>query len=234
MPSLWEACRLGDMEEVVAALARGEDVNSVQESQDKARGLPPMGVSCLMIALDHALTSRGLQVAHHLLDQPGIDVAWRTEDNCTALHWACDDGYVEIVRRLVAVAGLPLEGPEAEADCGLTPLGLAIENQSTKVIKLLVGKGIDLWATDHSGTSLEEYAEENMGEGLQDFLNTLKEARKAQEDKEDEEDSEDEEDEEDNEDQEDSEDKKDKEAEKEKGEGRESTAKKPRLESQDN
>ena len=85
MSPIWDLCEEGNLEEVRAALARGEDVNS---SDGDMTGL--------MLALHRGHNS----VVELLLSQPSLDVNSSDSGGSTALHWV--DSNVTGLRLLLA------------------------------------------------------------------------------------------------------------------------------------
>ena len=71
MGSLWEACRAGDLEGELAALGRGEDINSTGVGTHADIEV----TSCLMEAVD----SDHEELVALLLEQPALDVNLRID-----------------------------------------------------------------------------------------------------------------------------------------------------------
>ena len=87
--SLPYLCKVGGLEEVRAALARGQEVNQTDAG----------GFTGLMRAAHKGHEA----VVELLLQQPELDVNLTCGHyRQTALHWACGQGHPGIVRRLLA------------------------------------------------------------------------------------------------------------------------------------
>ena len=87
MSPLWELCNDGELAEVRAALALGEDVNS--------KGL--FGTTALMYAVSRKHNS----IVKLLLDQPAVDVNVKSNDGWTALYLAAGHNNAEGARMLL-------------------------------------------------------------------------------------------------------------------------------------
>ena len=94
MPSFWQLCEQGKLEEVKKALGNGEDVN---DSGD-------VGVTALMSAICNGHKS----VVKLLLEHPDIEVNEKRDDGRTALHYAVLVDNVEVTRLLLKHQGLDL------------------------------------------------------------------------------------------------------------------------------
>ena len=94
--NLFQACTEGRLEEVRAALARGEDVNMRVGGY---RRTPLM----------EAVTGEQEDIADLLLQQPGLDVALRDTCGNSALHLAAIRGSQGLVRRLTQAVGVRIQ-----------------------------------------------------------------------------------------------------------------------------
>ena len=87
MASLRGLCMFGNLAEVQAALARGEDVNSKDSD----------GITALMWAVMYKHNS----IVKLLLDQPAVDVNVKKDNGWTALHRAAGNNNAEGARMLL-------------------------------------------------------------------------------------------------------------------------------------
>ena len=122
MPPLWELCQdwEGNLAEVRAALARGEDVNSKNS----------VGWTALMGAVGNKHNS----IVKLLLDQPAVDVNVKNIDGQTALHWAAYDN-AEGARMLLLHKDISANVTD---DFGNTALMKAVNNRKEEVLRELV------------------------------------------------------------------------------------------------
>ena len=107
MADFVDHCQRGDLGEVISAVGRGVDVNSVNS----------IGNSGLMLAV----SSRHNQVVEWLLQQPAIDVSRRGSGGQTALHRAVG-GYNPALLSLLLAH--PTADPTVRDNGGRTPLEL--------------------------------------------------------------------------------------------------------------
>ena len=142
-PSLPTLCLNGKLEEVRAALARGEEVDQ--------RGAG--GYTGLMMAA----FSGHEAVVDLLLQQPGLDVNLVSGlDRGTALHVACRGERAGILRKLLAHPSLTCHNAVDNAG---SPLMLAVKKNNVELVRELVAvKGVRLETRDRRGGSLEEKA----------------------------------------------------------------------------
>ena len=146
MPPFWSLCEAGRLQEVGAALARGQDVNS----RDR------YNVTGLMRALDKEHNS----VVELLLSQPSLDVNTSNSYGRTALHWA----YSNVTGLRLLLADPRLTSVNARDCGGWTPLMRAVWWGSVEVVRELVRvEGVDLETRDDGGRSLEQVARESNG-----------------------------------------------------------------------
>lgn len=75
-------------------------------------------------------------------------------EGLAAIHWACDNGSVEMVKRLLAL-GCDVDLKDGE---GLTPLAYAVINDYRDLALYLVKQGADIHAKDNSGESVLDMA----------------------------------------------------------------------------
>ena len=141
MTEFWRLCRTGRLEELRAALARGQDVNSSDGGNTTG----------LMWALHEGHNS----VVELLLSQPSLDVNTSASNGSTALH--CTSSNVTGLRLLLADPRLT--SINARGYLGRTPLMRAVMCGSVEVVRELVRvEGVDLETRDDRGRSLEEVA----------------------------------------------------------------------------
>ena len=141
--ALWHLCRVGNLDKVRRALARGEDVNSKDEFDRTG----------LVLAVLHKRNS----VVRLLLEQPTVDLNCTNQNGTTALHYAVDDDNVEGVRMLLADPRLNTVNHKDK--WGRTPGMAAMKWKSVNALRELVNHpSVDLDTRDGSGSSLEESA----------------------------------------------------------------------------
>ena len=119
---LWECCSIGDLDQVSAALGRGEDVN----------GKSPCGKTGLMLAVER----RHNLVVDLLLQQPRIDVNCYDYGGDNALDTACFMNNAEAVRMLVnhpAMSSLNMW-----TQTGDFPLMIAVKHGYVECARVLV------------------------------------------------------------------------------------------------
>ena len=152
-PTLAELCRDGKLEEVRAALARGEEVNQFV--------LGFTGLTWAAVAGHEA-------VVELLLKHPGLDVNLAAGGGLmTALQSACMYGHTGILRRLLAHPSLTCHN--AVDICGSSALSLAVKSYSVECVRQLVAvKEVDLEARDMFGRNLEEVASEEIWQVLRE------------------------------------------------------------------
>ena len=93
MSSLWPLCSLGHVEGVRAALAKGEDVNDVND--DNQTVLMYLAAIC-------SRSENHFSILRLLLEQPSIDVNVVDKNRLTALHVATQQGNIAAVKLLLA------------------------------------------------------------------------------------------------------------------------------------
>ena len=127
--NLWEKCSAGKSKEVREALQAGADPNSTSG---------PKNSTCLM----EASWKNHDEVVALLLSRPGIEVNARDEKNYTALHWACYNGSLACLSRLLAVPEVMLNERNS---WGNTPIMVAISWGKTEAVRLMAAvAGVDL------------------------------------------------------------------------------------------
>ena len=142
MIALWELCEEGELAEVRAALARGEDVNSKSEDNDTG----------LMLAIVNGKNS----IVRLLLEQPTADLNCTGSDGWTALHWAADSDDIEAVQLLLADPRL--SNVNQKNNDGCTPVMIAVFYKKVNTLRELVAHpSVDL-DVGLQGESLEEIA----------------------------------------------------------------------------
>ena len=141
MTSFPHLCEEGRLEEVRAALARGQDVNS--SVRDNRTGL--MG----------AILGGHNSVVELLLSQPSLNVNSTTSIGATALHLACPN----VTGLRLLLADPRLTSINARDGFGNTPLMWAVSDGSVECVReLVMVEGVDLETRDDDGTSLEQVA----------------------------------------------------------------------------
>jgi ankyrin repeat protein len=120
-------------------------------------------------ALLKAATVGQILVVRELLDQPGIDIDWRdpVSQGRTALHCACKNGHLEVVKLLVDHGA----SIEATDNNGMTPLLEAAGAMSLDVVRFMEGKGSDINVVAADGrTILHVSAAGNSVSNLEHFI----------------------------------------------------------------
>ena len=143
--SFRQLCWKGNLEEVRAALVRGEDVNGVEARFSNQTGL--------MLAVMKGHNS----IVRLLLEQPTLDLNFTDKSRATALHYAAQHGNVEVVRLLLA---------DPRQNCanlkdgyGKTPVMNAMfYNMENALHELVANPSVDLNILDGKQRSLEEVA----------------------------------------------------------------------------
>ena len=143
--SFRQLCWKGNLEEVRAALVRGEDVNGVEARFSNQTGL--------MLAVMKGHNS----IVRLLLEQPTLDLNFTDKSRATALHYAAQHGNVEVVRLLLA---------DPRQNCanlkdgyGKTPVMNAMfYNMENALHELVANPSVDLNTLDGKQRSLEEVA----------------------------------------------------------------------------
>ena len=141
--ALWHLCRVGNLDKVRRALARGEDVNSKDEFDRTG----------LVLAVLHKRNS----VVRLLLEQPTVALNC-IETGKTALHYAAVGDNVEGVQLLLADPRLNTVNPKDK--WGMTPVMVAMIWKKANALRELVNHpSVDLDTRDaSSGRGLEESA----------------------------------------------------------------------------
>lgn len=124
-------------------------------------------------ALSKAATVGQTRVIRELLQQPGIDINWQDPDSgrCTALHRACKNGHLEVVKMLVE-HGASIETTD---DKGMTPLLEAAGLECLDVVKVLEENGSDINAVAADGRTILHFsAADNSVPALEYFLQSPK------------------------------------------------------------
>ena len=146
--NLLENCKYGRLEEVRKALQAGADPNTTGGR---------FSSTCLM----EAAGNNHDEVVALLLSSPGIqvnakDLDWRTNEDWTALHFACGYGCLASLSKLLAAPGLQLNLRHKD---GYTPIMTAIFRGKTEaVLQMAAVREVDLDVKDNQGRSLEEFA----------------------------------------------------------------------------
>ena len=140
--SLPDLCRDGSLEDVRRALARGENVNKVNQD----------GFTGLMEAVDRG--HKGL--VKLLLSQPGVDVNVARRSGKTALHFASNNFKV----LMMLLAHPSMKSHNAKNSEGWTPLMLAINHKNMDCIKeLLKDERVELIAVSEIVSNEISYIE---------------------------------------------------------------------------
>ena len=119
-----EHCRENNLEGVEDCLSRGVDVNTTEESDGKQ-------ISALMFACgagNPAIVSRLVQV-------PGLDINYQTEEGVTAAWLACRKCHTECVRILAQTDRVDWNKAD---EWGRTPLCWALIKRLPDVVDLIV------------------------------------------------------------------------------------------------
>ena len=143
MPSLWNLCQKGKLNEVRAALARGADVNS-KYGQYNQTGLMA------------AVKNRQNSVVRLLLEQPTVDLNCTDFFRETALHHAVTSDDAEIVQLLL---NDPRPNANYKDTIGDTPVMFAIKQKKVVALRELVAHPIVDLDIMHHGMSVEEFAQ---------------------------------------------------------------------------
>ena len=143
---LWSLCKeegQWNIPFVKAALGRGEDVNSKDETNTTA--------------LMFSVTRNKNSIVRLLLKEPSVDLNCKNIVGETALHFAAEAGNIEGVRLLLADPRLYTFNHEN--DYGNTPVMTAINRNEIDVLRKLISHpSISLETRNWRGWSLEEIA----------------------------------------------------------------------------
>ena len=82
-----------------------------------------------------------------LVEEEGVNVNARDEYKCTALHWASENGHLDIVKYLVE-SGADINAKDYS---GWTPLHVAAWNGRLDVVKYLLKHEADVYSKNISG-----------------------------------------------------------------------------------
>ena len=146
---LWNLCYKGNIEEVRAALGRGEDVNCLNNNSNiYSHRLQQTG---LMLAVMNKHNS----IVKLLLEQPTVDLNLTDHQGYTALHYAANHNNVEAVQLLLADSRF--HSVNLKDSHGKTPVMNAIFYKKNGALRELVANpSVDLDTRDGEGRSLEE------------------------------------------------------------------------------
>ena len=131
------ASKAGALDTMKMLLKAGADVN-VTYTQDN------VGHTCLTLAAFH----RHIETVRYLVGLPEVDVN-QAGDDWTALHWAGQEDFPDVVEVLID-AGADVE---ANDENGRSPLLLASKDGSLDTVRMLVKTGADASATDNKGAT---------------------------------------------------------------------------------
>ena len=134
--ALMNASRIGNTKIIKTLLAKGADVNLMNDERDTA----------LMLALHN----KNIEVAILLLAVPGIDVNHRDEDGRTALMLASMNSHTEVVKALLATSGIDVNLADEDE---ITALIFAVDEQNATIVKLLLRAGANVNYVDNDGDS---------------------------------------------------------------------------------
>ena len=84
-------------------------------------------------------------------------VSKRDSEGLAAIHWACDNGSLSMVKTLVGL-GCNVDLKDGE---GLTPLAYAVINEHVELAKYLVKQGADVQAKDNQGECVMQMASDS-------------------------------------------------------------------------
>lgn len=132
-----------DLEGIKAAIQSGEDINAVNEYDQKNQ-------TPLLRAISYGyMDPVYVEIAKYLIEQ-GAQLAHQDNDGFTALHYAAKNGHLEVVKMLVERgADLNVFPDETKFYRGETPLNSACSYSNTndknlEVVKYLVEKGASM------------------------------------------------------------------------------------------
>ena len=164
MRKLIDAAASGDLFEVTRLVARGADVNAVNQN-----GSTPL----------HWAAYRGHAAVVEFLIANGVGVETVNMDGDTALHWAADGGHVAVVEHLVA------KGTDVNAvnKDGLTPLHQAAASGHAAVVEFLVSNGADVNAVNKYGDTPLQLAAWFGHAAIVEFLKQAKAAQPKTDDR---------------------------------------------------
>ena len=97
-------------------------------------------------SIAEAVKARDLETVRQLLQQKA-DVQAPLPDGTTALHWAAHWDEVELARQLIAAGARP----DTTDDFGVSPLWLACQNASPRLVGVLLEAGADRSVRDKEG-----------------------------------------------------------------------------------
>ena len=95
-------------------------------------------------------------VADILLTFDNIDVDFENKENKTALHWASQNGMLEIVQKLIE-KGADLNKQKDDEDFNDTPLTLACKYKHTDVVRELLKHNIDVALINNDGRTARHW-----------------------------------------------------------------------------
>lgn len=138
MSRFHDAARAGNLDEVSACLAAGEDVNA--------------GDLRHLSALMYAAIDGRLSTVSFLLEA-GADVNLANPSGRTALHFSAAQGHLDVARHLIAHGA----NVNAQAPSGYTPALAAGQGCHRELLTLLEEHGANLEVRDREGRTAEEW-----------------------------------------------------------------------------
>ena len=144
--SFVEMCHHGDLEGVKAALQRGVDVNTTGEYNEYSE------YDLQWTGLMWAVAENHSSVVELLLQTPNIDINWKDDQGCCALHLAVTGKKIEALKLLLNV-------PNIDAYMHICS---QVWNHDTEVLKLLLNvPNIDVNIVNNHGESAVHRAATN-------------------------------------------------------------------------
>ncbi|KAI3872051.1 hypothetical protein MKX03_001398, partial [Papaver bracteatum] len=101
--------------------------------------------------LHFAAAGGRLNVCKYLIENLKLDVNSRDGEGCTPLYHACAEGHFDMVEYLLEKGA----NPDASNDMNHTPLHQAANSGDTKIITLLLSRGVPVDVVSRSGNALQ-------------------------------------------------------------------------------
>ena len=121
-------CDRNKLAKVNECLSRGVDVNTVSQSRPLACN---RGQTALMVACKNGFST----IVSRLIEVPGLDLNYETEDGYTAAHLASGNGHTECVKILAQTGKVDWNKRDSE---GKTPLFWALEDVHWDTVDIIV------------------------------------------------------------------------------------------------